>query len=103
MISGFEPDIRRKPLVGNVSTRELVFLLRKAMISPQPDILEGSVESTKSYYEMVQQFAAMAHTYLNLITDQHDTSAIFELIDFLLTFNKLDCFLNLLRRKPPPQ
>jgi hypothetical protein len=83
-ICSFESSIKRKPLASNISTKNLVALLKEAITFQLSNTLEGSVESTRSYYEMIQQFAAMAHTYRGLIPDHYDTSSILELIEFIL-------------------
>ena len=98
-ICSFESSIRRKPRASNISTKELVFLLKEAITFQLPNLLEGSVESTRSYYEMIQQFAATAHTYRYLIPDQYDASSIFELIDFILDL-KLEEFQKIANTLP---
>ncbi len=98
-ICSFESRIRRKPRASNISTKELVFLLKEAITFQLPNLLEGSVESTRSYYEMIQQFAATAHTYRDLIPDQYDASSIFELIDFILDL-KLEEFQKIANTLP---
>jgi hypothetical protein len=69
---------------AKVSPGQLLYLLKEAIGSQLPGILGGSIESTKSYYEMIQQFAAMAHTYQSLIPEDYDVPSILELSDFVL-------------------
>ena len=77
-------DFIQKPQAVVVSAKQLVALFEDAINVQQPNTLGGSTESLKSYYKMIQQFAATAHTYRDLIPDQYDASSIFELIDFIL-------------------
>ena len=47
----------------DVSAKQLVTLFKEAINFPQPNTLEGSVESIRNYYKMIRQFANMANLY----------------------------------------
>jgi len=66
-----------------ISGRQLVTLFKEAIKFPWPDTLDGSVESIRSYYKMIQQFAIMANTYQDLIPERYDALSILELADFI--------------------
>ncbi len=77
-------SVRQELPAAKVAPGQLLCLLKEAIGLQLPSTLGGSVESTRSYYEMVQQFAAMAHTYESLIPEEYDVSSILELSDFVL-------------------
>ena len=95
-ICSLNSSVKQKPQAANISSKQLVPLLREAIILQKPNTLKGSVESTRSYYEMIQQFAAMAHTYQDLIPEEYDVSSILELSDFILglTFEEFQKIAN---------
>ena len=68
----------------DVSAKQLVILFKKAINVPQSNTLEGSVESIRNYYKMIQQFATMANIYQDLIPEKYDDVSILELADFIL-------------------
>ena len=57
----FHSDFIQKPQAVVVSAKQLVVLFEDAINVQQPNTLGGSIESLKSYYKMIQQFASMAH------------------------------------------
>ena len=83
----------------DVSAKQLVSLFKKAINFPQPNTLDGSVESIRSYYKMIQQFATMADIYQDLIPEKYDDLSILELADFILEL-KLDDFQKIANNLP---
>jgi len=67
-----------------VSAKQLVRLFKDSINYPQPGTLDGSVESIRNYYKMIQQFATMANIYQDLIPEKYDDVSILELADFIL-------------------
>ena len=67
----------------NVSAKQLVTLFKEAISFPQSETLGGSSESIESYYKMIQQFAAMADIYQDLIPEGYDVSSVLELASFI--------------------
>ena len=55
-ISSLNTGMRQKRQATSVSTEELIHLLKEAIALQLPNTLEGSVESTMSYFDMIQQF-----------------------------------------------
>jgi len=78
--SGF----RQEPQAVDVSAKQLVTLFKEAINFPHPNTLGGSVESIRSYYKMIQQFATMANIYQDLIPQGYDAALILELAYFIL-------------------
>ena len=76
-----------KVKTSELSTKQLVELLEKALHLPAADAPAGSQESLQSYFQMTQQFATMANSYKALIPTQYDASSIRKLADFLLDLN----------------
>jgi hypothetical protein len=68
----------------DVSAKQLVTLFKESINFPQPNTLDGSVESIRNYYKMIQQFAMMANIYRDLIPEEYDDLSILELAGFLL-------------------
>ena len=68
----------------DVSAKQLVSLFKESMNLPQPNTLDGSVESIRNYYKMTRQFATMANIYQDLIPERIDDLSILELADFIL-------------------
>ncbi len=68
----------------DVSAKQLVALFKETINFPQPNTLEGSVESIRNYYKMIRQFATMANIYQDLIPEEYDVLSILELADFIL-------------------
>jgi hypothetical protein len=66
------------------SAKQLVALFKETISLPQPNTLEGSVESIRNYYKMIRQFATMANIYQDLIPEEYDVLSILELADFIL-------------------
>jgi len=83
----------------DVSAKQLVSLFKKAINFPQPNTLDGSVESIRSYYKMIQQFATMADIYQDLIPEKYDNLSILKLADFILEL-KLDDFQKIANNLP---
>ena len=75
----------------DVSAKQLVSLFKESINFPQPNTLDGSVDSIKNYYKMIRQFATMANIYQDLIPEKYDDLSILELADFILDL-KLDEF-----------
>jgi len=82
-----------------VSAKQLVSLFKKAINFPQPNRLDGSVESIRNYYKMIQQFATMADIYQDLIPEKYDDLSILELADFILEL-KLEDFQKIANNLP---
>ena len=76
--------MRQKPQATNISSKQLVSLLEEAITLQLAETLEGSTESARSYYQMIQQFADMAQTYQELVTREYDASSILELSNLIL-------------------
>ena len=74
----------------DVSAKQLVRLFKESISFPQPDTLDGSVESIRNYYKMVQQFATMANIYKDLIPEKYDDLSILELANFILDLKLKD-------------
>ena len=68
----------------DVSAKQLVALFKETINFPQPNTLEGSVESIRNYYKMIRQFATMGNIYQDLIPEEYDVLSILELADFIL-------------------
>jgi len=68
----------------DVSAKQLVSLFKESISFPQPNTLDGSVESIRNYYKMIRQFATMANIYQDLIPEKFDHLSILELADFIL-------------------
>ena len=68
----------------DVSAKQLVSLFKESISFPQPNTLDGSVESIGNYYKMIRQFATMANIYQDLIPEKYDDLSILELADFIL-------------------
>lgn len=68
----------------DVSTKQIVTFFKDAINFPQPNTLEGSVESISNYYKMIRQFAKMAKLYQNLIAEEYDVLSILGLADYIL-------------------
>ena len=83
----------------DVSAKQLVSLFKKAINFPQPNALDGSVESIRNYYKMIQQFATMADIYQDLIPEKYDDLSILELADFILEL-KLEDFQKIANNLP---
>jgi hypothetical protein len=83
----------------DVSAKQLVTLFKEAIRFPQPNTLEGSVESTKNYYKMIRQFATMANIYQDLIPEKYDILSILELAEFILDL-KSEEFLKIANNLP---
>lgn len=66
------------------STEQLISLMDKAIHLQPLETLGGSIESLKSYYQMIRNFATMAGSYQHLIPGQCNISSILKLSDFLL-------------------
>ena len=96
---GLSDDPRQKPHAMDVSVKQLVTLFKEAIISPEQKIPGGSLESIKSYYKMIQQFASMAHIYQDLIPKKYDSSSILGLADFILKL-KFEEFLKIANNLP---
>ena len=62
----------------------LLRLFKESINFPQPNTLDGSVESIRNYYKMIRQFATMANIYQDLIPEKYDDLSILELADFIL-------------------
>jgi len=71
----------------DVSAKQLVSLFKESINIPQPNTLDGSVESIRNYYKMIRQFATMANIYQNLIPEKYDNLSILELADYILDLN----------------
>ncbi|MDX2441608.1 MAG: glycosyltransferase family 2 protein [Desulfobacterales bacterium] len=71
----------------DVSAKQLVSLFKESINFSQPNTLDGSVESVRNYYKMIQQFATMANMYQDLIPEKYDDQSILELADFILDLN----------------
>ena len=69
------------------SAKQLVALFEEAINLPQPNTLEGSVDSISNYYKMILQFATMAKMYQDLIAKEYDVLSILELADYILDLN----------------
>lgn len=83
----------------DVSAKQLVTVFKETIHLPQPNTLEGSVESISNYYKMVQQFATMAKMYQNLIAEEYDVLSILGLADFILDL-KLEEFQKIANNLP---
>ena len=92
-------DLKQKPHAMKVSANQLVTLFKKAINSPEQKTLGGSLESIRSYYKMIQQFASMAHIYRDLIPEEYDSSSILGLADFILNL-KFEEFLKIANNLP---
>ncbi len=68
----------------DVSAKQLVSLFKESINFPQPNTIDGSVESIRNYYKMIRQFATMANIYQDLIPEKYDDLSILELADFIL-------------------
>jgi hypothetical protein len=68
----------------DVSAKQLVSLFKESINIPQPNTIDGSVESIRNYYKMIRQFATMANIYQDLIPEKYDDLSILELADFIL-------------------
>ena len=84
---GLSDDLKQKPHAMDVSVKQLVTLFKKAINSPEQKIPGGSLESIRSYYKMIQQFASMAHIYQDLIPKKYDSSSILALAGFIIKLN----------------
>jgi len=71
----------------DVSAKQLVSLFKESINFPQPNTLDGSVESIRNYYKMIRQFATMANIYQDLIPEKYDDLSILELADYILDLN----------------
>lgn len=71
----------------DVSAKQLVSLFKESINIPQPNTLDGSVESIRNYYKMIRQFATMANIYQDLIPEKYDNLSILELADYILDLN----------------
>jgi len=71
----------------DVSAKQLVSLFKESINIPQPNTLDGSVESIRNYYKMIRQFATMANIYQDLIPEKYDDLSILELADYILDLN----------------
>ena len=69
------------------SAKQLVTLFKEAINLPQPNTLEGSVDSISNYYKMILQFATMAKMNQDLIAKEYDVLSILELADYILDLN----------------
>ncbi len=96
---GLSDDLRQKPHAMDVSVQQLVTLFKVAINSPEQKIPGGSLESIRSYYKMIQQFASMAHIYQDLIPKKYDSSSILGLADFILKL-KFEEFLKIANNLP---
>ncbi len=92
-------DLRQKPHAMDVSAKQLVTLFKEAINSPEQKTPGGSLESIRSYYKMIQQFASMAHMYQDLIPEEYDSSPILGLADFILNL-KFEEFLKIANNLP---
>ena len=68
----------------DVSAKQLVSLFKESINIPQPNTLDGSVESIRNYYKLIRQFATMANIYQDLIPEKYDDLSILELADFII-------------------
>ena len=87
MATGFPAEFGGKLKASELSTKQLVELLEKALHLPPADAPGGSMESMQSYFRMIRQFADMANSYQNLIPAKCDILSIIKLSDFLLDLN----------------
>ena len=71
----------------DVSAKQLVSLFKESINIPQPNTIDGSVESIRNYYKMIRQFATMANIYQDLIPEKYDDLSILELADYILDLN----------------
>ena len=71
----------------DVSAKQLVSLFKESINFPQPNTIDGSVESIRNYYKMIRQFATMANIYQDLIPEKYDDLSILELADYILDLN----------------
>ena len=71
----------------DVSAKQLVSLFKESINFPQPNTLDGSVESIRNYYKLIRQFATMANIYQDLIPEKYDDLSILELADYILDLN----------------
>ena len=71
----------------DISAKQLVSLFKESINIPQPNTLDGSVESVRNYYKMIRQFATMANIYQDLIPEKYDDLSILELADYILDLN----------------
>ena len=71
----------------DVSAKQLVSLFKESINTPQPNTLDGSVESIRNYYKLIRQFATMANIYQDLIPEKYDDLSILELADYILDLN----------------
>ena len=85
--TGFAADSGGILKASELSTRQLIELLEKALHNTPTNALGGSIESLQSYFRMIQQFASMANSYQNLISVQYDISSILKLSDLILDLN----------------
>jgi hypothetical protein len=92
-------DPRQKPHAVDVSAKQLIHLFKEAINLPEQKTQGGSLESIRSYYKMIQQFASMAHIYRDLIPKEYVNSPILGLADFILNF-KFEEFLKIANNLP---
>ena len=85
--AGISAESTGKVIASELSTRQLLELLEKALHLPAADAPAGSRESLQSYFKMTRQFAAMANSYQDLIPAKYDALSIGNLSDFLLGLN----------------
>jgi len=83
----------------DISAKQLVILFKDAINLPQPNTLEGSVESISNYYKMIRQFAKMAKLYQDLIAEEYDVLSILGLADYILDL-KLEEFQKIANNLP---
>lgn len=97
--NGLSADLSQKPHAVEVSAKQLINLLDKAINHPEQKTIGGSLKSIKNYYKMIQQFASMAHIYRDLIPKEYDSSSILELADFILNL-KFEEFIKIANSLP---
>jgi len=83
----------------DISAKQLLPLLKEAVNLSQSDPLEGSVESIRSYYKMIRQFAAMADTYQDLVPQEYDVMSVLELAGFIVDM-EIEEFQNMAANLP---
>jgi len=71
----------------DVSAKQLVSLFKESIRFPQSNTIDGSVESIRNFYKMIQQFATMANMYQDLIPEEYDDLSILNLAAFILELN----------------
>jgi len=71
----------------DISAKQLVSLFKESTNFPQSNTIDGSVESIRNYFKMIQQFATMANMYQGLIPAEYDDLSILNLAAFILELN----------------